>query len=126
MHDYWLQFWWLIFPLVGFALAFWAIWLHHQRQKAAIDLLRTYASQGKDPPAELLKVLQNDGDGLHPYRDRQSAVVCGALAVAFGVMAYLQEGMRPKTGLIVAAVVLAVLSVNSTVAAWLQRKHDAA
>ena len=31
-----LQFWWLIFPLIGFGFSFWAIWLKHQRQKAAI------------------------------------------------------------------------------------------
>jgi hypothetical protein len=33
--------------------------------------------------------------------------------------------MRPKTGLIVAAILLAALSANSLVAALLQRKHDA-
>jgi hypothetical protein len=123
MHDY--QFWWLIFPLIGFAFAFWAIWVSHQRQKAVIDLLRTYASQGKDPPPELVKALHNGHDGQRPYRDWQYAVLFGGLAVAFGVMAYLQQDMRPRTGLIVAAIVLAALFLNSLVAALLQRKHDA-
>jgi hypothetical protein len=89
MHDYWFQFWWLIFPLIGFAFAFWAIWVSHQRQKAVIDLLRTYASQGKDPPPELVKALHNGGDLHRPYRDRQYSVLFGVLAVAFGIMAYL-------------------------------------
>jgi hypothetical protein len=125
MHDNPLHIWWVIFPLIGFAFAFWAMWLSHQRQKAAIDLMRTYASQGKDPPAELLKVLQG-GDGWNrPYREWQNAVLLGALAVAFGVMAYLHEGIRQAIGLSIAAVVLAALAVNSLVAAWLQRKHDA-
>jgi hypothetical protein len=125
MHDHPFPFWWLIFPLIGFAFAFWAIWLSHQRQKSAIELLRTYASQGKDPPAELVKLLHN-GDGWdRPYRDWQNAVLFGGLAVAFGVMAYLQPGMRQSIGLTVAAIVLAALSANSLVAALLQRKHDA-
>jgi hypothetical protein len=125
MHEYPFQFWWLIFPLIGFALAFWTIWLSHQRQKAAIDLLRTYASQGKDPPHELLKALHNGDDWNPPYRDWQYAVLFGALGVAFGVMAYLHPGTREGTGLIVAATVMAALCVNSLVAALLQRKHDA-
>jgi Flp pilus assembly protein TadB len=120
-----LQFWWLIFPLIGFGFAFWAIWLNHQRQKAAIDLLRTYASQGKDPPPELVKALHSGDDWNRPYRDWQNAVLFGALAVVFGVMAYLHPGTRQSAGLIVAAVVMAALFVNSLVAALLQRKHDA-
>jgi hypothetical protein len=125
MHDDPFQFWWLIFPLIGFGFAFWAIWLNHQRQKAAIDLLRTYASQGKDPPPELVKALHSGDDWNRPYRDWQNAVLFGALAAAFGVMAYLHPDTRQSTGLIVAAVVMAALFVNSLVAALLQRKHDA-
>jgi Flp pilus assembly protein TadB len=125
MHDDPLQFWWLIFPLLGFGFAFWAIWLNHQRQKAAIDLLRTYASQGKDPPPELIKALQSGDDWNLPYRDWQNAVLFGALAAVFGVLAYLHPGTRQSDGLIVAAVVMAALFVNSLVAALLQRKHDA-
>ena len=71
----------------GFGFAFWAIWLNHQRQKAAIDLLRTYASQGKDPPPELVKALHSGEDWNWPFRDWQNAVLFGALATAFGVMA---------------------------------------
>lgn len=125
MHDDPLQFWWLIFPLIGFGFAFWAIWLNHQRQQATIDLLRTYASQGKDPPPELVKALHSGDDWNRPYRDWQNAVLFGALAMVFGVMAYLHLGTRQSTGLIVAAVVMAALFVNSLIATLLQRKHDA-
>ena len=125
MHDYWFRYWWLFFPVVGFAFAFWAIWMSHQRQKAVIDLLRTYASQGKDPPVELIKALHDGDEQRGPHRDWQNAVLFGALSVGLGVMAYLQQGMRPRTGLIVAAIVLAALTVNALVAAFLKRKHDA-
>src|ERR1700690_2330043 len=99
MHDDPVRFWWLLFPLIGFGFAFWAIWLSHQRQKAAIDLLRTYASQGKDPPAELVKVLQNGDGGVRPFGEWQNAVLMGALAAVFGVMASLHEGTRQSIGL---------------------------
>jgi uncharacterized membrane protein (UPF0136 family) len=52
-------------------------------------------------------------------------VLFGALAMVFGVMAYLHLGTRQSTGLIVAAVVMAALFVNSLIATLLQRKHDA-
>jgi hypothetical protein len=130
MHGDWFRIWWLIFPLIGFGFAFWSIWLSHQRQKAAIDLLRTYASQGKDPPTQLIKALHSDdgysGDGWSsPYPDWQNAALFGALAAAFGVLAWLHEGTRQGMGLTIAAVVMAALFVNSLVAAWLRRKHDA-
>jgi hypothetical protein len=64
-HDfYWLfsHFWWLLFPL------FWAIgrmirvYLDHQRAGQALEVVRTYANQGKEIPPELLKVLQQPTD----------------------------------------------------------------
>jgi hypothetical protein len=76
-------------PADRFCIRLLGIWLNHQRQKAAIDLLRTYASQGKDPPLELVKALRGGDDWNRPYRDWQYAVLFGGLAVAFGVMAYL-------------------------------------
>ena len=52
------RFWWLIFPLfwMVFALA-WG-WSRHARANRALDILKSYADQGKDPPPELLKSLQ--------------------------------------------------------------------
>ena len=125
MHDSWFRLWWLIFPLIGFAFAFWATWISHQRQKAVIDLLRTYASQGKDPPADLVKALHNGDEQHRPQRHWQNAVLFGALSAALGVMAYFEPGMRPRIGLVVAAIVLAALTVNALVTAFLKRKHDA-
>jgi hypothetical protein len=123
MNIYWVHFWWLIFPLIGLGFGFSAMWMRYQREKATVELLRTYASQGKEPPAELVKVLQ-DHHPRGPYRDLRRAVFFGVLAAAFGVMAYLHYGARPSQGLIFGAVVLGALAVNSAVAALLLRKHD--
>ncbi|GAA0624898.1 hypothetical protein GCM10009422_21740 [Brevundimonas kwangchunensis] len=56
------QFWWLIFP-VGFMLAgAFNSFLGYRRQKDALNLLRTYAEKGQEPPEALLKVLQRPLD----------------------------------------------------------------
>jgi hypothetical protein len=81
MNSYWVHFWWLIFPLIGFAFCFSTTWMRYQRQKATVELLRSYASQGKEPPTELVKVLQDDHP-RGPYRDWRRAVFLGTLAVA--------------------------------------------
>src|SRR5450631_1279296 len=123
MNSYWVHFWWLIFPLIGFAFCFSTMWMRYQRQKATVELLRSYASQGKEPPTELVKVLQDDHP-RGPYRDWRRAVFFGALAAALGTMAYLHSGARPSHGLIFGAVVLGALAVNAAVSALLLRKHD--
>jgi len=123
MNIYWVHFWWLIFPLIGLGFGFSSMWMRYQREKATVELLRTYASQGKEPPAELVKVLQ-----VHhprgPYRYWRRAVFFGALAAAFAAMAYWHYGARSNQGLILGAVVLGALAVSSAVSALLLRKHD--
>jgi Flp pilus assembly protein TadB len=122
MNSYWVHYWWLIFPLLGFGICFSAMWMRYQRQKATIELLRGYASQGKDPPAELVKVLQEDHHQRGPDRDWRRAVLFGALAAAFATMAYLHYG--PSHGLVFGAIVLGALAVSSAVSALLLRQHD--
>ena len=106
MHGDWFRIWWLIFPLIGFGFAFWSIWLSHQRQKAAIDLLRTYASQGKDPPPELVKALglldQGNADALVAAKlDRPMYYLRRRQWGRFVVWDHLRK--RPATGVKLAA-----------------------
>jgi hypothetical protein len=62
-HDfYWLfsHFWWLIFPLFWMVAMMARLWSRHSRANRALDIVKSYADQGKDPPPELLKTLQHD------------------------------------------------------------------
>src|SRR6185503_14297993 len=62
-HSDWYRlfggFWWLLFPLG------WAIGqlikniLRHIRAREALSVLKSYADQGKEPPAELVAVLRH-------------------------------------------------------------------
>ena len=53
--EFW-SFWWLIFPLMFFAMGALSMWFRYKRHKDTLDLMKTYAAQGKDP-AEIARIL---------------------------------------------------------------------
>jgi hypothetical protein len=99
-HDsYWLfsHFWWLIFPLFWMGVAMARLWSRHSRANRALDIIKSYADQGKDPPPELLKTMQQGSDtsGWDRRYERRSpeerlgrAFLFACLACAFGFMAF--------------------------------------
>jgi len=127
-HDfYWglSHFWWLIFPLFWmiFALA-WG-WSRHSRANRALDIIKSYADQGKDPPPELVKSLQGDSyGGCGPYGWRYSperrlhrAFLFMALAIAFGVIMIFGHGEGDRWhhgyGLLIPTVIFAALAFSN-------------
>lgn len=58
MADLFENFWWLLFPLGFFLIAGWNSFMSYQQTKAKIDLLKTYAAAGKEPPASLVESLE--------------------------------------------------------------------
>ena len=102
-HDfYWAvsRFWWLIFPLFWMICALAWGWSRHSRANRALDIIKSYADQGKDPPPDLVKNLQGGMDGgcgpygwrYSPERRLHRAVVFTALAIAFGVLTFWDHG----------------------------------
>ncbi|MCR5875850.1 hypothetical protein LRS10_17785 [Phenylobacterium sp. J426] len=107
MEDLFRSYWWLLFPLGFFVFGAWDRWLAYKRSQARLDLLRAYTSQGKDPPAELLKVIRDtelddvDDDEYawgerrrhmrrryrSPYWALRTALVTGAVAAGFWLAA---------------------------------------
>jgi hypothetical protein len=104
MEDLFSSYWWLLFPLAFFVFGAWDRWLWYKRSRDRLDLLRTYTSQGKDPPAELLRELRDDDDldgppfgpGMRmrrryyrrawrysPYWAWRTALITGAVAAGF-------------------------------------------
>ncbi|WP_420477728.1 hypothetical protein [Brevundimonas sp. FT23028] len=65
MEHFFYSFWWLVFPIGFGLLGAYNSWLGYRRQKDAINLLKSYAEKGQEPPEALLKVLQRplDEDG---------------------------------------------------------------
>ena len=62
VHSYW----WLIFPIMGFAFGAFGMWMGYRVHRDRMDLMKTYAAQGKDP-AEIAKVIGAAGPGPDPY-----------------------------------------------------------
>ena len=106
MEDFFSSYWWLLFPLGFFIFGSWDRWLAYRRSQDRLELLKSYTNQGKDPPPELMKVLQRDEDedeeaaiydrhGRHarryyrrhwrygPYWAWRGAIVTGAVAAGF-------------------------------------------
>ena len=54
-HFFW-SFWWLIFPVMWFFFGGFGMWMSNRRHRDTIDLMKTYAAQGKDP-AEIAKAM---------------------------------------------------------------------
>ena len=70
-------------------------WSRHARANRALDIIKSYADQGKDPPPELLKGLQGEhGRRLRPRwlalfartHGCIAAFLFTALAIAFGFL----------------------------------------
>lgn len=72
MEDMFRQFWWLIFPLSWFVFGAYQSWLSYRANRDTLDLIKTYAQSGREPPPELLAKLNrrwNDGDDLDEADD---------------------------------------------------------
>ncbi len=128
-HDsYWMfsHFWWLIFPLFWMIMALAWGWSRHNRANRALDILKTYADQGKEPPPELLKGLQNGMDGgcgpygwrYSPQRLLQRGILFSALAIAFGFLTFWNNQddgghWHHHDGLLIPMVVFAALAFSN-------------
>ena len=127
-HDmYWgfSRFWWLIFPLFWMIFALAMGWSRHMRANRALDIIKSYADQGKDPPPDLVKSLQGGvGGGCSPYgwryspeRRLQRAILFGTLAAAFCFLLFFDRGddghWHHHFGFLIPTVVFAALAFSN-------------
>jgi hypothetical protein len=83
MEDIFRSYWWLLFPIGFFIFGAWDRWLAYKRSRDHLELIKTYAAQGKEPPPELVKAVRDDapldgddprygyGYGMHPRHLRR-------------------------------------------------------
>ena len=69
VDPFWRDHWWIIVPLAAFTIPLAGIvfsglntWLHYRHRRDALEVIRTYAAQGKDPPPEVTAALGGFGD----------------------------------------------------------------
>ena len=151
MHGYgwfFFSFWWLIFPLMGFVFGGFGMWMSHRRSQQALDILKTYAEQGKEPPPEVMQAIQGGGvngpgyggpgygPGPYggyggpwggwgarayrwgPYWAWRRVVIFGSLAAGFGFAAWYGGG-ETHGPFILVAIIMGCLTVGSLVFAVL-------
>ncbi len=122
MEDIFRGYWWLLFPLFGFAYAGWEAWLKYRNQQAAIELMKSYAANGAEPPAKLLEALERPQDesrnagGMGKSREGHlySVVMFGVMAVGF-TFAAVTDLFGVGAAFVIVAVVMAALALASLV-----------
>jgi hypothetical protein len=110
VEDLFRSYWWLLFPLGYFVATGFDQWLKYRRHRDTLDLIKSYADQGREAPPELLARLNardsiaddleaddephNDRAVRRRYRSRYrrergwyQVVLFGALASGFGFAA---------------------------------------
>jgi hypothetical protein len=132
MEHIFFAFWWLIFPISGFLFGGFGMWLNYRRHRDHMDLLKSYADKGKEPPPEVLKAAAgadpvNDpygyGYGYYgrrawrrgPYWEWRRVFLFGALAAGFGYAGFVDHsfGYGSAHGFQIVAVVMGVMFAGS-------------
>lgn len=133
MEDLFRSYWWLLFPLGWFIFGGFNSLLNYRRHSDALDLIKTYAAKGEQPPEALLKVLDQPIDGRrsdYPVSSGSrmndgnwfSVVLFGVMSVGFAYASYTDMYGAGDAFLIV-AFVLGALCLASLVSALLGRRR---
>lgn len=123
MLDFFNRYWWLLFPIAFFVYGAFQSWLSYRSNRETLDLIKTYAASGREPPPELLNRLskrQNfDADDRAERSRRNSGydgwyqvVLFGMLCVGFTYAAFANIYGAGEAFTIV-AFVMAALSAAS-------------
>ena len=115
------SFWWLMFPIFGMAMGMIGMFQHERRSRDVIQLIKSYVDQGKEPPAELLKLASQASDSddwgvSSPGRKNNSAwtfVVFAALAAGFGVGWWISRAEDYAFAFLIVTVTMSVLALGS-------------
>lgn len=131
-EDWWAAHWWLLFPIFGFLMAFYSMWLQHRRSRDWMEVMKTYAQQGKEPPASMTPpgdAWGNPWDGRRggfyygmrrwPFFDVRRGIFFGVLAGAFYYL--YQHNPAQNDGFGIAAIILGALAIGYIVMALIPR-----
>lgn len=131
MLNLFYAFWWLILPIGGILFAAYQSWLKYRQQKAVLDLIKTYAERGEQPPEGLMARLDltpptSDDWNARSGTPRSAAHywslfgLFGIMAAGFGVGAAM--GVDRQSGaFVIVALVMAAVAVWSAINAMLFR-----
>jgi hypothetical protein len=121
-------YWWLIFPIMWFIFGMFGMWMAHRRHRDTIELMKTYAAQGKDP-AEIAKAMNGPGPGAWggpyaygflgrgwrrgPYWEWRRAILFTCMAVGFWLASRYAEWPGTEHAFTLVAIIMGVLAAGS-------------
>jgi hypothetical protein len=128
------SYWWLLFPLGSAVWGLFDTWARHRRADRALDMLKTYADQGKEPPAALIEALRQpvNGWGRGYYRGPYGrsrgpwipAFLFAGLAAAFLSRFFFPDMGHRDFGTIFIACIMAGLCLGFLASALDRRGND--
>jgi hypothetical protein len=123
-------YWWLIFPIMWFIFGMFGMWMAHRRHRDTIDLMKTYAAQGKDP-AEIAKAMNGAGPGawgpgpwggygflgsrwrVGPYWEWRRFVIFACMSVGFWFASRYAQWPGTEQAFTLVAIIMGVLAAGS-------------
>lgn len=135
MEDLFRSYWWLLFPLAWFVSIGFSSLLNYRKQKDALQLIRTYAERGEQPPEALMKVLDRPIDAENESRAYPtssggsqgsvfSLVLFTMLGAGFGYASYADIYGAGDTFLIVAFVMGALAAATLVSLIFARSRRD--
>jgi hypothetical protein len=117
--EFFRDYWWLMFPIFGMAMAVMGMFQSERRSNQAMDVIKSYIDQGKEPPAELLK-LAAEGDNARPRNTPQdhrawSFITFAAIAAGMGTGYYFVQSQDWSFVFLIGAVTMGVMALGSLV-----------
>jgi hypothetical protein len=118
--EFFADYWWLMFPLFGMVMAAMGMFQDDARSAKAMDLIRTYVNQGKDPPPELLQMVAQDaesarGGGPSHHSRAWSFIVFAALSAGLGTGYYFVRAEDWAFAFLIGAVATGVMALGALV-----------
>jgi len=128
------NYWWLMFPIFwGLLFPMWNSFMRYKRTQSKIDLIKTYAASGKEPPSGLLDSLdeaaeRHGGEDGSKHQGGGKAfvtVLMFGLAAVFGYVGHsnLLDAGKPEAFYFI-ALILAALGFAFLVSAMFGGKSD--
>lgn len=122
--EFFAAYWWLMFPIFGMVMAFQGMNQDEKRTRRTLDLIRSYVEQGKEPPAELMKLAQKERDDWDMGMGGSSGssgsnsrawtfVIFAALAAGFATGYWFVRGEDFAFAFLIVAVTMGVLALGA-------------
>lgn len=122
------RFWWLIFPILGMGMGMISMWQRHARANRTIDIIKSYADQGKEPPPELLAALRDPHFSGHARKTPSwsSVFLFAALAIGFVMFALVESGdeVEAMVPFLFVALIMVALCVGKLINLLSWQKRD--